>query len=255
MAGSNIDYEQIFKNIPIAVRAVSKDKVVVAANKEMAALTGVPIEKAVGMPCYEQFGGELCETACPLEQGMAGEKVVLEAEKQRTDGSPVLVRLYAGPLVSDDGEKMGIVESYVDITREHEDEERIMAFQRELLEVSTPVITVWDGVVSVPIMGTLDSERTQLVMENLLEAIVAREAEVAIIDISGIGTVDSAVADHLIRTAKAVRLVGAVPILTGINANIAQTIARLGIELEGLKTMSTLRDGLRYAISLQSGEK
>jgi len=102
-------------------------------------------------------------------------------------------------------------------------------------------------------MGTLDSERTQLIMESLLEEIVNRGADVAIIDISGIGMVDSAVADHLIRTAKAVRLVGALPILTGINANIAQTIARLGIELEGLKTMGTLRDGIRYAISLRGG--
>jgi len=255
MTRSNIDYESIFRNTPIAVRTVSKDKIVLASNKEMAALSGVPMDKAIGMPCDEQFGGELCETACPLKQAIEGKKIVLEAEKTGANGSEILVRMYASPLVSNDGETIGIIESYIDITREHEDEARIVSFQRELLEVSTPVITVWDGVVSVPIMGTLDSERTQLMMENLLEAIVDREAETAIIDISGIATVDSSVADHLIRTAKAVRLVGAVPILTGINANIAQTIARLGIELEGLKTMSTLRDGLRYAISLQKADQ
>ena len=254
MATRNIDYEQVFNNIPIAARAVNKDKVVIVANKEMAALSGVAMDKAIGMPCYEQFGGELCEIACPLEQAMAGERVVIETEKHNSDGSDILVRLYAYPLVADDGEMIGIVESYIDITREREDEDRIRAFREDLLEQASPVIRVWDGVLGVPIMGTLDSDRTQLIMESLLEEIVTHEAEVAIIDISGIGMVDSAVADHLIRTAKAVRLVGALPILTGINANIAQTIARLGIELEGVKTMGTLRDGLRYAISLKEGE-
>lgn len=255
MAGSDIDYEQIFKNIPIAARAVGKDKVVIAANKEMVALSGIPAEKAVGMLCHEQFGGELCESACPLEQAMAGEKVIVETEKQGANGRTIPIRLFASPLIADDGEILGIVESYVDLTREREDEDRIHSFQQDLLEQASPVISVWDGVLGVPIMGTLDSERTQLIMENLLEEIVVHEADVAIIDISGIATVDSAVADHLIRTAKAVRLVGALPILTGINANIAQTIARLGIELEGMKTMGTMRDGLRYAISLRDEDK
>jgi len=254
MARSNIDYKQIFMDTPVAVRAVSKDKIVLAANKEMAALSGVPMDKAIGMPCYEQFSGELCETACPLQQAMAGEKVVVEVEKKGVDGSEILVRLYTTPLVSENGEALGIVESYIDITREREDQERVNSFQKTLLEQASPVIRVWDGVLGVPIMGILDSERTQLIMESLLEEIVSREAEVAIIDVSGIAMVDSAVADHLIRTAKAVRLVGALPILTGINADIAQTIARLSIDLEGLKTMSTLRDGLRYAISLQKGD-
>lgn len=253
MPTNDIDYAQVFANIPIAVSAVSKDKKVIAVSKEMTALSGVTLEKAIGMRCYEQFGGELCETACPLERAMAGEKVVIETEKRAADGRIIPVRLYASPLVSEQGEVLGIVGSYLDITREREDEDRIRSFQRNLLEQASPVISVWDGVLGVPIMGTLDSERTQLIMESLLEEIVNREAEVAIIDISGIGVVDSAVADHLIRTAKAVRLVGALPILTGINAVIAQTIARLGIELEGVKTMGTLRDAIRYAISLHDG--
>lgn len=254
MATSNINYEKIFRDLPAASRAVSKDKRVIATNKDMAVLSGVPMEEAIGMPCYEQFGGDLCKTACPLEQVMAGERIVIETEKRGPDGSTIPVRLYASQLVSEDGTVIGIVETYIDITREREDEDRINSFQQDLLEQASPIISVWDGVLGVPIMGTLDSERTQLIMESLLQEIVSHEAEVAIIDISGISMVDSAVADHLIRTAKAVRLVGALPILTGINADIAQTIARLGIELEGVRTMGTLRDGLRYAISLREGK-
>ena len=121
--------------------------------------------------------------------------------------------------------------------------------QQELLDLSTPVIKLWDGIVAVPLIGTLDSERTQIVMENLLESIVHNEATVAIIDITGVPTVDTLVAQHLLKTVAAARMMGAECIISGIRPQIAQTIVHLGVDLGNVTTKSTLADALRIALS------
>ncbi|MDP6502974.1 MAG: STAS domain-containing protein, partial [Planctomycetota bacterium] len=114
--------------------------------------------------------------------------------------------------------------------------------QEELLELSTPVVKLWDGVLAVPLIGTLDSERTQIVMENLLTTIVETGSEIAIIDITGVPTVDTLVAQHLIKTVTATRLMGADCIISGIRPQIAQTIVHLGVDLTDVTTRSTLAD-------------
>ncbi|MGY8525384.1 STAS domain-containing protein [Paracidovorax citrulli] len=128
-------------------------------------------------------------------------------------------------------------------------EEIISRQQHELLELSTPVIKLWDGVLAVPIIGTLDSSRAQLVMEALLERIVDTGAEIAIIDITGVPTVDTLVAQHLMKTVTAIRLMGADSIISGIRPQIAQTIVHLGIDLQGITTKSTLADALSLAMA------
>ncbi|MES2732362.1 MAG: STAS domain-containing protein [Bacteroidota bacterium] len=124
----------------------------------------------------------------------------------------------------------------------------------EITEISTPVIRVWDGVVALPIIGTLDSARTQTVMENLLQEIVASGSSIAILDISGVPTVDSLVAQHLIKTVSATRLMGAECIISGIRAEIAQTIVHLGIDLSNIKTKATLASALKLAFSMLNVE-
>jgi rsbT co-antagonist protein RsbR len=121
--------------------------------------------------------------------------------------------------------------------------------QQELLDLSTPVIKLWDGIVAVPLIGTLDSERTQVVMESLLEAIVENEASVAIIDITGVPTVDTLVAQHLLKAVAAARLMGTECIISGIRPQIAQTIVHLGVNLGDVITKSTLADALRVALA------
>ena len=128
-------------------------------------------------------------------------------------------------------------------------EEVIVRQQQELLDLSTPVIKLWDGIVAVPLIGTLDSERTQVVMENLLNAIVHNEATVAIIDITGVPTVDTLVAQHLLKTMAAARMMGAECIISGIRPQIAQTIVHLGVDLGNVTTKSTLADALRIALA------
>jgi rsbT co-antagonist protein RsbR len=127
-------------------------------------------------------------------------------------------------------------------------EDIIRRQQQELLELSTPVVKLWDGVLAVPMIGTLDSSRTQLVMETLLQGIVDEEAQLAIIDITGVPTVDTLVAQHLLKTVTAIRLMGANCIISGIRPQIAQTIVHLGIDLEGVTTKATLADALQLAM-------
>ena len=121
--------------------------------------------------------------------------------------------------------------------------------QEEMLELSTPVVKLWTGILALPIIGTLDSERTQVVMEALLEGIVKTNSKVAIIDITGVPTVDTLVAQHLLKTVTAARLMGADCIISGVRPQIAQTIVHLGINLMDVTTKATLSDA--FALALQ----
>jgi len=129
-------------------------------------------------------------------------------------------------------------------------EEIISRQTDEISEISTPVIRVWDGVVALPIIGTLDSSRTQVVMENLLQQIVDSGSSIAILDISGVPAVDSLVAQHLIKTVSATRLMGAECIISGIRPEIAQTVVHLGIDLTGIITKATLASALKTAFNM-----
>ncbi|RZM28214.1 MAG: STAS domain-containing protein [Pedobacter sp.] len=126
-------------------------------------------------------------------------------------------------------------------------EEVILRQTDEIAEISTPVIRVWDGILALPIIGTLDSQRTQIVMENLLQEIVDTGSSIAILDISGVPAVDSLVAQHLIKTVSATRLMGAECIISGIRPEIAQTVVHLGIDLSSIITKSSLASALAYA--------
>lgn len=127
-------------------------------------------------------------------------------------------------------------------------EDVIRRQQSELLELSTPVVKLWDGILALPLIGTLDSERTQVVMESLLQRIVETGSEVAIIDITGVPTVDTLVAQHLIKTVAAARLMGVECIISGIRPQIAQTIVHLGVDLGTVVTKASLADAFRVAL-------
>ena len=128
-------------------------------------------------------------------------------------------------------------------------EQMITRQQEELLELSTPVVKLWDGIVALPMIGTLDSARTQVVMESLLQGIVETNSKVAIIDITGVPTVDTLVAQHLIKTITAARLMGAECIISGVRPQIAQTIVHLGINLTDVITKARLADAFALALA------
>ncbi|HZY79564.1 MAG TPA: STAS domain-containing protein [Cyclobacteriaceae bacterium] len=129
-------------------------------------------------------------------------------------------------------------------------EDVILRQTSEITEISTPVIRVWDGILALPIIGTLDSARTQVVMESLLQEVVESGSSIAILDISGVPTVDSLVAQHLIKTVSATRLMGAECIISGIRPEIAQTVVHLGIDLSNVITKATLASALKSAFSM-----
>jgi rsbT co-antagonist protein RsbR len=164
----------------------------------------------------------------------------MESEN-RKDGAELLESLWTVSTLLD---KLGLVTT--EIFQKSRDE-IINRQQRELLELSTPVVKLWEGVLALPLIGTLDSARTQIVMESLLERIVESGAEIAIIDITGVPTVDTLVAQHLIKTISAARLMGADCILSGIRPQIAQTIVHLGLELNVI-SKATMADALALAL-------
>lgn len=127
-------------------------------------------------------------------------------------------------------------------------EDVISRQQLELLELSTPVVKLWQGILALPLIGTLDSARTQVVMESLLQRVVEVEAEIVIIDITGVPTVDTLVAQHLLKAVTALRMMGAECIISGIRPQIAQTIVHLGVDLGGVTTKATLADALSIAL-------
>ncbi len=133
-------------------------------------------------------------------------------------------------------------------------EDVISRQQMEMLELSTPVVKLWEGILALPMIGTLDSARTQIVMESLLQKIVDTGSEIAIIDITGVPTVDTLVAQHLLKTVTALRLMGAECIISGVRPQIAQTIVHLGVDLQGVVTKANLADALALALK-RSGFK
>jgi len=178
------------------------------------------------------------ETAASV---FALKQVVTDATAGDADTETVLGLLALSRLLDDLG--LFTFETYA------ETRERIIAAQaEELLELSTPVVKLWDGIVAVPLVGTLDSARTQVVTEKLLETLVETGSEHAIIDITGVPSVDTQVAQHLLKTVVAARLMGAECIISGIRPQIAQTVVALGIEFGDIATKATLADALITAL-------
>lgn len=166
--------------------------------------------------------------------------VLREELKDDSDGFGVALRQASEIL-----DKLGLetIEAYQK-TREN----IITRQQQELLELSTPVVQLWDNVLALPLIGTLDSARTQVVMQNLLEAIVQTRSDFAIIDITGVPVVDTLVAQHLLKTVAAARLMGADCLISGIRPQIAQTIIHLGVDLSNVTTKATLADAFAIAL-------
>lgn len=129
-----------------------------------------------------------------------------------------------------------------------EQQKTIVQQQEDLMELSSPVSKVWDNILILPVIGTLDSQRTQVMMENLLQKIVDTGCTMAILDITGVPTVDTQVANHLLKTTTSARLLGADCIISGISPAIAQTIVHLGIDLSAIRTKATLQDAMIYAM-------
>ena len=220
-----------------------------------------------------QAGGQVDDFQAPawsaLRQTLEGLSRTRAAQGQSVGDTSLFVLAFKRPLfaaiqrdLAGQGDRqmavVWLVSSLVDrmaqwtvATYQQTREDIIKRQQQDLLELSTPVIKLFEGVLAVPMIGTLDSNRTQVVMETLLQRIVDTGSRLAIIDITGVPTVDTLVAQHLLKTVSAIRLMGADCIISGIRPQIAQTIVHLGIDLQGIASESSLADALQLAMEQQ----
>jgi rsbT co-antagonist protein RsbR len=164
------------------------------------------------------------------------------------DGREIPVEIGLNPLVTAEGPF--VLASIIDITARKQAEETIARQAQEILEVSTPVVQLWEGIIAAPLIGTLDSQRTEQFMERLLQRIVETNSPVALVDITGVPTIDTQTGQHLIETVTAVRMLGAQVVLTGVRPALAQTLVHLGIDLSHVITRSSMSAGVRVALDI-----
>jgi rsbT co-antagonist protein RsbR len=172
-----------------------------------------------------------------------------EGWRVRKDGSRFWANVVISP-IRDAGDLVGFVKVSRDLTQRREQEQLLARQRDEILELSTPVIQVWDKVLVLPIIGTLDSLRAARLTEGLLERIAEHQAEVVILDVSGVPAIDTDVAQHLLKTVEAARLMGSASVLSGVRPETAQAIVHLGIDLGTMRSRSTLKDALQLAVRL-----
>ncbi|WP_405453326.1 STAS domain-containing protein [Streptomyces achromogenes] len=248
-----------------SVFTVSRDEAVEACKAVVEALSEVAVSgrlEDVGSPGFVPVRDQLGRmTQTRARAGSTASQIADEVAGLRVPVMELLREEFADPTVPRAQEAvlaltllLGTLRLVVMETALDANAELIERQRQQLLEVATPVIKLWEGTVAVPLIGTLDSARSQVVMESLLEAIVDQRARYAILDITGVPTVDSLVAQHLMKTVAAARLMGAECIVSGIRPAIAQTIVQLGIDLGSVLTRSSLADALAYALGKQGIE-
>jgi len=229
-----------------AVAEFALDGSVITANENFLRIFGYDVEEIVGRhhrmfcsqhyadsPDYAEFWGKLA----------AGEYVSGEFKRLSKDGVEIWLQASYNPIFDEDGNLRKVAKFAIDITEDVQN--RSLA----ILEMSTPVTKIWDGVLFAPIVGIVDSRRSRDIMNKALASIVDHHAHTLMLDIGGVGVVDTAVANHLIKIAKAAVLMGCKTIISGISPAIAQTITELGIEMGSVHTTSTIESALREAIT------
>ena len=202
---------------------------------------------------YPKEDVEKGKTKVELETAARTGRFEDEGWRMRKDGTRFWANVVMTALRDADGKLIGFGKVTRDLSERREHEENIRAQANEIFEMAVvPVVQVWEGILLVPLIGTLDSQRTQQLMERLLQRVTETASPVALIDITGVPTVDSQIAQHLIETISAVRLLGADVILTGVRPVIAQTLVHLGIDLSTVITRSSLTAGLKMALSIHN---
>jgi methyl-accepting chemotaxis protein len=231
----------------------SMDGTIIDANENFLNVLGYSLEDVKGKHhrifCEESYA-KSPEYKEFWEKLNRGEFDAGEYKRIGKNGKEVFIQATYNPIFDLNGKPIKILKIATDITEQKRLESERIKQAELIMEMSTPVMQLWDGILMLPIVGLVDSKRVQLIMETVLQRIIDTQAKVVILDIQGVPNVDSAVANHLIKITKASRLMGCVCIITGISPEISQALVNLGIELTDILTQSTLKDGLNS--SLQS---
>lgn len=243
--------QQILNQIPTTVMAVDKNMNIIYINDAGIKILSKNMNEIIGKPCCEIFNSSHCNTEeCRMKRVLAT-GVPYSARNEITINNQIIpIEYYAVPLKNDKDEIIGGLEYVLDITERVQYEERLREQSYTIRQMSTPTIKLWDGVLVLPIVGVVDSMRAQHMMESMLTKIVETYSKVIILDIQGVAAVDTAVANHLIKITKATKLMGCDCILSGISPAVAQTIIHLGVDMDSVKTRSTLSDALEEAFTI-----
>ena len=236
-----------------AIVILDPDGRVATWNPGSEAIMGYRSDEIIGQHFSSFFPSEEVQRGKPqMELRVATEEGRSEDEGWRVkkDGSQFWANEVITLLRDQGGSVFGFGKVMRDLTERKQAEEKATRQAREILETATPVIQIWEGILMAPLVGTLDSERTQQLMERLLERIVETNSAVAFLDISGVPMIDTRTAQHLAETMTSVRLLGAQAVLTGVRPAIAQTLAHLGVDLGDITTRSSLAAGMRVALGL-----
>lgn len=244
-------YEKIFENLEEEILLLDRDFKILWANNKVEKY-GRSAQEIIGEHCYQltHNSDQICNPPydiCPIKEVLrTGDFVsVLHTHFDR-EGNKIYAEVSAYP-VYEKGKVTEFIHIARDVTERVQAEERAKAQQKSIMELSTPVVRIWDEIIALPLIGIIDSSRAKQIMEGLLQAIVETQAAIAIIDITGVPMVDTEVADRLLRTIKAAGLLGTKCIMVGIKPDIAQSLVHLGVDLEEIETYSSLQRGLAAA--------
>jgi PAS domain S-box-containing protein len=247
-------FRALLEVVPDAMVVIGPDGRIVQVNAQVEQLFGFQREELIGQPIEIFVPQRLHHRHVGHRDGFFAAAQVrpmgvgLELSGVRRDGTEFPVEISLSPLRSDQGPLA--CAAIRDASARRDQEARLRRQSDEIMELSTPVIQVWDKVLALPIIGTLDSVRAARLTEALLEKIAELQSEVIILDISGVPTVDTLVAQHLFKTVQAATLMGAVSIISGVRPETAQAIVHLGIDLGPLRSRNTLRDALQLALQI-----
>lgn len=242
---------QILDQIPTAVLSVDKELRITYINNAGQKMIHKSLNHILGEKCCDIFNSIQCNTEqCNMLRTMSSGKMCSGRNQVEINGVRTPIEYFCVPLRDESNEIIGGLEFVVDITERVKYEERVREQSETIRDMSTPTIKLWDGVLVLPVVGVVDSMRAQHMMESMLNKIMETYSKVIIMDICGVAAVDTAVANHLIKITKATKLMGCECIISGISPAVAQTIVQLGVEMDSIKTKSTLSDALAEAFSI-----
>ncbi|MCE1248115.1 MAG: PAS domain-containing protein [Firmicutes bacterium] len=242
---------QILDQVPTPFFAVDKELKLLYMNSAGCKFLGKPLSDMKGKLCYDEMGMPDCESGeyC-LAKAIREDRTITARSELNVKGHKIPIEFFVAPLKDNDGNIVGGLEYFFDISQKVKNEERLREQARTIREISTPAIKLWEGIVVLPVVGIIDSVRAQQMMDTILAKITETSSRVVILDIQGVAAVDTAVANHLMKITKATKLMGCQCIISGISPAVAQTIVHLGIDMTGIRTNATLKDALLDAFGL-----